>query len=206
VIVRSVNTARGLPSPATSLRASAFQWEYAVRDSGGAHAAPRPPVIFINVERTAPNNRPRWKASEARGWMRNTSSTALEVDDAQSSAAQPVGPADVANKLYAMSRNGGDVPLLEVAFDAVEARIAKGEFEFLDALLQQLDPALLRPIVSLGLARATSRIRERLPSWKGFVVRVYLSLSRTQDDASHRMRGLLNVNDPTLFAAERSAS
>lgn len=113
--------------------------------------------------------------------------------------------ANMITRLYERTAAGDDVELLRAAFEFIEIAIAKRDFQAVDSFLEKLDPTQLPSIASIGIARATSRAKSRMPSWKDYVVRVWATLQGEQD-VKHLMRGLVPGNDSTVFAAKQVVS
>ena len=110
---------------------------------------------------------------------------------------------EVINKIYTLSESGSDVELLRITFGMVETSIAKGDLDAVNELLSGLEPYRVKRIASIGLARATSRARAKLPAWTPFVVGVWKDLTSKHLNAQHIMRGLVSVNDSTIFAKKQ---
>lgn len=110
---------------------------------------------------------------------------------------------EVINKIYTLSESGSDVDLLRTMFGMVETSIAKGDLDAVNELLAELEPYRVKRIASIGLARATSRARAKLPAWTPFVIGVWKDLTSKHLNAQHIMRGLVSVNDSTIFAKKQ---
>lgn len=108
--------------------------------------------------------------------------------------------------LYVLSAAEDVVALLRAVFRLTESLMSKGDFVQLNEVLEKIEPERLLDTASVSIARSTARARSRLPAWNGFVVRTWRELVQKNENASHRMRGLISKDDSSLFATRQAVS
>ena len=76
-------------------------------------------------------------------------------------------------------------------FNLIENALHEHNLFMVDAILEQFNPYKVDTIISTGLARVTSRARQRLPSWITCICKIKKTCISRGEDASHLLRGLI---------------
>lgn len=113
-------------------------------------------------------------------------------------------PAEL-EKIYALSV-GDESALLRWATLLVETKIKASAFKDLDAFLAGADECKISGIACVAILRSSFRVRRYLRHWNSLAVRVWKKLDKDGENAARRMRGLVDVNDPGLFATAKASS
>jgi len=95
------------------------------------------------------------------------------------------------NQAYAQVARGNSSVAFKVICDSLERSFATDSLTFASELLRQIEPSLAGRFVSTGLLRATSRAKNRLPTWNKCATETIEYLISGKEDWPRIMRGLL---------------
>lgn len=102
------------------------------------------------------------------------------------------------------SQSAIDAKILSDLFGQIENAFSEQNLNYVDSILSEFDPSRVKRIVSIGLLRSTFRAREKLPSWRSCLVKVYEMLNNQQQDTKKILRGLINSDDRIAFTSTQT--
>jgi hypothetical protein len=108
------------------------------------------------------------------------------------------------SRLYAESMNSDRTKAIGFLFGTIEQAFSEQNPALITELLRYFDPELTPGMVAIGLLRATSRAKSKLPTWNACLVKTWQVLVKRHENAQHLLRGLIQPNDSNTFSARSS--
>jgi hypothetical protein len=102
--------------------------------------------------------------------------------------------------LRSLCRSGEISGAVDRCFEVIEIAFARRDLPLVNELLDGADPAVLDSRVTVGMLRATSRAKDRLPAWPSLLLRERRRLKCIGRDEKRMLRGLLSLNGESTFS------
>jgi len=110
------------------------------------------------------------------------------------------------SSLRVLCQHGDIDGAVDRCFEVIENALACLNLDSVDELLENAEPECLDPRITIGMLRATSRVRDKLQAWIPLLLKEQARLQRDGRDEKRMLRGLLPVNANITYSGQITAA